>query len=970
MNLKPGQIYEGFRLIEVRKIAEIDSIGRIFIHEKSGARLMQLENADDNNVFSICFRTPPQDDTGLPHIMEHSVLCGSRKYPLKEPFLELLKGSLNTFLNAFTFADKTLYPVASRNEKDFFNLIDVYLDAVFYPSIYKCPEIFWQEGWHHELDDKDREIVYKGVVYNEMRGAFSTPETLLASKIQESLFPDTAYRFEAEGDPDAIPTLTQEKFLDFHRRYYCPQNSYIYLYGDGDILKRLKFLDGYLSKFDKVVSPSTIELQKPIKREITVDYPISPTETEKDKSFLSLNFVMGEFSDYETNLASNILEHMLIETPASPLRKALLDSGIGKDILGNFDNDIRQPVLSIIAKNSNPKDLEKFKEIVFETLETLVKNGIDGKLIEASINAMEFELREAYSEWMPKGLIYNIWALSTWLYGGDPFITLEYQKTFERISSLPNYFEGLIEKKLIENGHSSLVMLRPDPGLGERKSREIAQKLAEYGKNLSEREVNELINQTGKLKMRQSTPDPPDDLAKLPLLTLGDINPTVDKDELPTVERDEGGTKVLFHPIFTNGIAYVNFLFDTTAVEQHLLPYIGLLADVLTKMKTPNHGYEDLANEININTGGIEVTAEAYAENGSDSIYYPKLIVRSKALIDKIPDTFHLILEVANTRFDDKKRLKEIIQETRSALEKKILEEGHYTASDRLASYFSEYGAYGEVLDGFSYFKFISEIEKKFDEEADKIIADLYRVANAILTKSMLISATLAESDWEIIQKNLPALLNGFRGDGKLTPLRYKFDLKRNNEGFLTRSDVQYVAKGYNINVSRRYGGDLLVLKTALQWDYLWNRLRVMGGAYGGRITLERDGNMIFSSYRDPNLVETLEIYDEAADYLKDFRPDEREMTKYIIGTVGELDRPLTPAVRGERATKYWISKVNRDDLQRERDEVLGTKPEDIRRCADLIAEMMGKNYFCALGNGAKIRENREIFGQLVEVFE
>jgi hypothetical protein len=972
--MKLNQTYHGFRLTEERKIKEINSLARIFIHEKSGARLMHIENDDDNKVFSIGFRTPPEDSTGIPHILEHSVLCGSKKFPSKEPFVELMKGSLNTFLNALTFPDKTLYPVASRNEKDFFNLMEVYLDAVFYPNIYRYPEIFMQEGWHHELNTKDEEISYKGVVYNEMRGFFSSPELMISSRIHQSLFPNTAYGVESGGDPDVIPTLTREKFLDFHRRYYHPSNSYVYLYGDGNISKELEFIDEkYLKNFEKCEIESKIKPQKPFSqlKEVVIDYPISPEENEKDKTFLSLNFVVGKSSNFELNLATDILEHMLLETPASPLRKALLSSGIGKDVFGFYDNEIMQPVLSIILKNSNMEDKERFKKIVFETLEQLVKDGIDKKLIKASINTKEFGLREADFKELPKGLVYNVQSLSTWLYDEDPFICLEYEKPLEKIKTAltSDYFETLIKKYILKNNHDSLLILKPDKEIAERKTKEIKKKLSDYKSNLSEEEMNKLVSQTQGLKKRQSTPDSPEDLASIPLLSLKDINPKVDK--LVLSEKGEYGTKVLFHPMFTNKIAYIDLFFDTTTVEQDLLPYVGLLADVLGKIGSSNYSYTDLSNEININTGGIEFLADAFAEKGNNSKYYPKLIVRSKVLVDKLPELFDLISDIIkNTKFDDKKRLKEIVQVIKSGLEMKILG-GRFIASDRLLSYFSSYGAYREMIKGISYFKFISEIEKNFDKNCDDTINNLYKVTGKVFNKqNLLISVTSSEKDYETFRKNLSSFLKNMR-DIESNHYEYKFNLTPENEGLLTPSNVQYVAKGYNINTgSHPYSGDLLVLKTIMNLGYLLNRVRVMGGAYGSFVILRKDGNIVFESYRDPNLTETLKVYDEAEDYIRKFNADKKEMTKYIIGTIQGLDLPLTPSMKGERSTEHYIRSITHDDLQKERTEVLNTKPEDIKKYADLIAELMKKNYFCVLGNESKIKENKEIFGKLVNVFE
>ena len=540
MNLKKGNIYNGFKLEEEKKIEDINSIAMIFYHEKSGARLLYLKNDDDNKVFSIAFRTPPKDSTGVAHIVEHSVLCGSRKFPMKEPFVELVKGSLNTYLNAMTFPDKTMYPVASRNEKDFRNLIDVYLDAVFYPNIEKCPETLMQEGWHYELENQQAEVTYKGVVYNEMKGVFSSPDAILDNKIFQSLFPDTTYGVESGGDPDDIPKLTQEQFVRFHKQYYHPSNGYIFLYGDLDILDNLKFLDeAYLSSFEKKQVTSQIALQPAFgqKAEQTFDYSIAPTETKEDKTFISMNFVLGQATDSEVCLAFQILEYLLLETPAAPLKKVLLEAGLGKDTMGTFVRSILQPTFGIIVTGTNEGEKEKFVKVVNQELKRLVVEGIDKKIIEACINIFEFTLREANYGSRPKGLVYNIKCMDSWLYDESPLIHLEYTAILEKIKRglTTNYFEHLIERYLLNNNHQALIILRPKHGLAEEKDEEVRKHLASYKASLSPEEINQLIDQTAKLKLRQQTPDSPEALATIPLLTLADIETKAE--ELPLVEK-------------------------------------------------------------------------------------------------------------------------------------------------------------------------------------------------------------------------------------------------------------------------------------------------------------------------------------------------------------------------------------------------------------------------------------------------
>lgn len=975
MSLEINKVYNGFKFLREKQIKELNSTAMYFEHIKSGAKLFYLQNEDDNKVFSISFRTPPEDNSGLTHILEHSVLCGSRKFPSKEPFVELVKGSLNTFLNAMTFPDKTMYPVASRNQKDFNNLMDVYLDAVFYPNIYKTPEIMMQEGWHYELETKEGELTYKGVVYNEMKGALSSPESILMRKVQEALFPNNSYSFESGGDPEFIPELTQEHFIAFHKKYYHPSNSYIFLYGDMDILEKLKFIDNeYLKDFNKITVDSSIKEQKPFKEEkkLILNYPVSENEKEEDKTFLSLNFAIGKATDKELYLAFDILEHLLLETPAAPLKKALIAARLGKDVFGSYDNSVLQPTFSIVIKNSNENRIEEFKKIVYKVLKDLVTNGIDKALIESSINIKEFQLREAEFEGYPKGLIYGIKCMDSWLYDSDPVMHLEYEETLGKIKQAltTNYFEKLIEKYLLNNNHCALVVVKPMKGLSEKKSEALRNKLASYKTNLSEADLNNIIKETKNLKKRQETPDSQKDLEKLPLLSLEDIAP--EADVLPTIEKNIGETKVLFHPIFTSGIGYINIYFDSTVVPQHRLPFINLLCSMLGKLGTENYSYEELSNLININTGGIRFSGDSFAENGSSKTYYPKLSIRAKVLIDKLPKLMEIINEITrNTKFEDKDRMREIIEELKSRIEMRMLQRGHTIASKRATSYFSPVAKYEETLMGLSYYKFITDIEKNYDERFEEVSKVLTIMCNGIFNKTnLLLGFTGEEKDYSNFEESFNILYANLNEED-LPTVHYSFDLKALNEGLMTSSDVQYVAKAFNFkDLGYNYSGSLQVLKTIIGYDYLWNRVRVQGGAYGAFASFQWGGNTVFASYRDPNIAETLDAYNKAGSFVEGFNADDREMTKYIIGTISEHDSPLTPAMKGIVADEYYIRHIKQEDIQKERDEILSTKVEDIKAFSKLVEGKMQNNYFCVLGNEEKIKANKDLFGTTVSVFE
>jgi presequence protease len=976
MKFEIGKTYHGFKLVEEKEVSEINSKARVFLHEKTGAELFNIENDDDNKVFSISFKTPPSNSTGLPHILEHCVLCGSRKFPVKEPFVELAKGSLNTFLNAMTFSDKTMYPVASKNDRDFVNLMDVYMDAVFYPDIYKYPEIFMQEGWHYELENSDGDLTYNGVVYNEMKGAFSSPEDILFSKIQQSLFPDTTYGVESGGDPDVIPQLTLDEFLDFHRKYYHPSNSYIYLYGKMDLIEKLKFIDEeYLNNFDKLDLKVEIPLQEAFSqmKEIDEVYPISEEDDLKDKTLLSMNFVVDRSTNLEVYLAFDILEHILLQTPASPLKKALIDAGLGKDVFGRYDNSMLQPVFSVVVKNSNENEKDRFRKVFFDTLKKLVDNGIDKKLIEASININEFKLREANFGSYPKGLIYGIKCMDSWLYGENPTLHLQFETVLSQIKTAltTDYFEKMIDKYILNNTHCTMVVLKPLKGLAEKKDEEVKKNLLEYKNQLSDEEINTIIEQTIKLRDRQQSEDSPENLEKIPLLSINDIEQKTE--ELPIIEKEESGIKVLTHPLFTNEIEYINFYFDTCSVEQKNIPYIGLLSSILGKIGTEKYSFEELSNVININTGGIKFAAEAYEQKGTDENYYPKLIVRSKALVSKLPDLFEISGEIlGNTKFDDPKRLREIVREVKSRYEMVILNRGHIMAAGRVTSYFSPVDKYRELIRGIEFYQFLAELESDFDSKVDSIISTLQEIYEDIFNiNNLLISVTGEEKDYIKFAEAIHLFKNKLSSEKAKRISEYKFTDMPENEGLMTPGSVQYVAKGNNFSkLGYEYKGSMRVLSSLSTLDYLWNKVRVQGGAYGCFADFRRNGNVVFSSYRDPNLKETLDAYSKMVDYLDKFNVNNREMTKYIIGTISDLDHPLTPQDKGEKASVYYIKGITQEDVQRERDEVLSTNQSEIRKYADLVQKVMKGNYYCVIGNEAKIKDNKDMFESIVSVLK
>ena len=969
-----NEVQHGFRLLSKKEIPEANVTAFSFTHEKSGARLLYLKTDDDNKVFSISFRTPPTDDTGVAHIVEHSTLCGSRKYPLKEPFVELVKGSLNTFLNAMTYPDKTMYPVASRNDKDFQNLMDVYLDAVFYPAMRENPQVLMQEGWHYEIEQPDEPLRYSGVVYNEMKGALSSPDDLLESKIMTSLYPDTTYHYESGGDPAAIPQLTQEKFVGFHAHYYHPSNSYIYLYGDMDIDEKLAYLDKeYLSHFTKIPVPSHIDAQKPFPkmRRVTEKYPVSTEEDTKGKTFLSLNWVVGESKNVKDMFGLEILEHALLRTAAAPLRKVLIDAHLGKDVDSNFETDLMQPFFSIIINNSEADRQEKFLSLVQETLAKLAKDGLDRTLMEASLNLYEFKLREADFGTAPKGLIYGIRCMKSWLYDGDATSYLFYEDLLKDLrAGLDNgYFEGLIHKYFLNNSHASLLVLEPSTTLGAEKEEKVAQELAARKEKMSPQDIENVIAATKALKKRQQTPDSPEALAKIPVLAREDIRKTAY--ELPLEEKDVGGVKLLYSDTPTNGIDYFTFYFDASAVPQADLSYAYLLTSLLGCVDTQQHSYMELANLCNLHTGGISFDLAVYPKQDDLDSIYPKFKVRAKVLGRKLPKLGNLLREIlTESVFTNKKRIKELLEQEQVSIEMGMQRGAHTVVASRLASYFTAAGAYAD--EGFlPYYTFVKQFLANFDVH----FAHLQEVIKRLLPRlfninGLVVSLTTQKQGEAEAEQMLAALFPAFSSE-KFASESYHFPLKVENDGFLSASQVQYVGTGANFKkLGFAYTGTMHVLETLLRYGYFWTKVRVQGGAYGAFTNFRRTGEMFFGSYRDPNLKETLDVFKETANVIQNFSASDREMTKAIIGTMSGIDTPLTPKMKGEAAAGCYLRGITYADRQKQRDEILAAQQEDIRALAPLVSACLKQGAICVFGGEAKLKENAGLFGRLTRVME
>ena len=957
-----------YEILDEHRVEDVQSDGFILRHKKSGARIAILSNNDDNKVFYISFRTPPEDETGVPHIIEHTTLCGSKKFPVKDPFIELAKGSLNTFLNAMTYPDKTVYPVASCNDQDFKNLMDVYLDAVFNPNITKYEEIFKQEGWHYELTGKDDELKINGVVYNEMKGAYSSPDEVLSSQIYRSLFPDNTYSKDSGGNPEYIPKLTYEAYLDFYHKYYHPSNSYIYLYGDMDVVERLEWLDKeYLSLYDYKKVNSEINKQPAFDeiKNVEAQYSITMDDSQENKTYLSYNRVVGDTLDEMLYQAFDVLDYALVSSPGAPVKQALIDAGIGDDVYGSYDAGILQPVFSFVAKNANASQADEFESIIENTLKEVVKTGINKEALLAGINSSEFKFREADFGQFPKGLLFGLNCLDSWLFDDmKPFIHLECLGTFAKLRKAvdTDYFEKLIQEYLLDNTHGSSVTVKPKRGLGTEREEALAKELSNYKASLSDEEIKKLIEDTEHLKKYQEEPSSDEDLRKLPMLTRADMKKNAMafsniKDELLDV-------KVVRHDIESNGIDYISFLFDAGDFAQSELGYLGFFTNALGLVSTEKYSYTDLANATNIYTGGISTGTASHPDIKDRNNFVFKFEVKLKVLEKNLDKALELMEQMLLTSdFTDTKRLGELVAQIKARLQANLSSSGHLVAAMRSMSSFSRYALYQDELKGVAFYRSICRIEKELSESPKSVSDKLAAIARKLFARNrMLISFTGNNEAYGNAKPSLEKVIAGFN---KMSAVGNQAEVHFNTakEAFIDASQIQYVAKtGDFICEGYEYTGALRLLRIILSYDYLWINVRVKGGAYGCMNTFLRSGESYFVSYRDPNLSDTLDVYDRIPEYIKNFSPDERDMTKYIIGTFSALDTPMNPEAKGSRSLSAYLEGITYEQIQKERNEILNAQPEDIRRLADLVEAVLKKDSICVIGNENMIKESAGLF--------
>ena len=954
---------DAYTVVEASYIEDLDTTGVILKHNVTGARVVLMINEDDNKVFYIGFRTPPTDSTGVAHIIEHSVLCGSDKYPVKDPFIELAKGSLNTFLNAMTYSDKTVYPIASCNDQDFKNLMDVYMDAVLHPNIYHEEKIFKQEGWHYDLESSDAELKISGVVYNEMKGAFSSPDDVVEREMLNALFPDTAYGVESGGDPQNIPDLTYENFLNFHKRYYHPSNSYIYLYGDCDMVERLEYLDReYLSNYDSLSIDSTIRKQEAFAdvKYLQKEYSIAETESEKEQTYLTYSVVVGEDNlSQDEYLAFEALDYAICSAPGAPLKKALVDAGIGKEVYSEYENGIMQPYFSIVAKDTDLERQDEFVSIVESELSKLAEEGINHTSLIAALNLFEFKYREGDFGSYPRGLMLGLQMFDSWLYDDNkPFIHIVANDTFARLKSHveTGYFEKLIKDRILNNTHKVILAVVPKKGLTTIRERELADKLAKYKASMSDDEINNLVSATIELAEYQESEDSAEALATIPLLTREDMR----KEATPAINevRDIDGVTALYHDIFTNGIGYIRFVFNTDGVPEDYWPYMGFFKSCIGLMDTTNYSYGDLFNEMNLKTGGIAPVTNVYTDYHDEDKYKITFEMKGKALVSNIPDAVALMQEMLlDTKFEDESRLYELVQETLSHIQGSMLASGHHLAVSQAMATISEADATIAAMNGVPFLRLLEKLEAEFDQNRENLIGKLKDLRNILFRpENLMIDYVGDEEGYAKLAALIPELKAKLCTD-KLDLVGGKVAPKAGSIAYTSAAQVQYVARcGDFREAGLEYDGALKAMKVMLEYNYLWTQVRVRGGAYGCMAAFNHSGKSYFVSYRDPNLKNTVDVYEQASEYVRNFDADERTMTQFIIGALSTLDTPMTPATKGLYSMKQYMAGASYDDVQKQRDELLAATPDKIRAMADYIDAFMKTDAFCVVGGEEAIR--------------
>jgi len=950
----------GFALVREQLVAELKTRARLFRHVQTGARLLSLENDDENKTFGITFRTPPADSTGAAHILEHSVLNGSRKYPVKEPFTHMVKGSLRTFLNAMTFPDKTVYPVASQHLQDFYNLVDVYFDAVFHPRLQR--ETFEQEGWHFELAEASAPLAFKGVVYNEMKGAYSAPDGALHRHARQSLFPDTLYAFDSGGDPARIPDLTYEEFVAFHHTCYHPSNSFIFFYGDDDPEERLRRTNEVLQEFETHPGVPEIALQQRFTelRRFRFPYDAGSDGGSQRRGMLLVSWMLDEFTDAAGLMALEILSYLLMGTQAAPLRKALLDSRLGEEITGGLETGLRQMTYSAGLKGIDPAGSDQVEALILETLRSLAREGFAPELVEAALNTVEFRLRENNTGSFPRGLALMFNAMTTWLHGHDPIEQIAFEETLQAVKELAadgQLFNELIRRHLLENPHRTTVVLEPDQTLHVRDEAAELKRLAHARGAMSEADVQAVVDNSQRLKRMQETPDSPDALATLPMLKVSDLEKQ--SKLIPSQSSPAPAGGLLFHDLFTNGIAYVDVGFDMRSLPAALLPYVPLFSRGLLELGTDAEDYVKLSVRIGRKTGGIS-RASFVTLRQDDGERAAWLFLRGKATMAQSGDLFQILCEIlTSVRLDDRDRFRQLVLQEKARQESGLVPSGHAYAGARMRSYLNVADWAQEQMGGISYLFFLRELAAAIENDWPSVLAALSDVKAALVNRRMLVaSVTLDAANWTQLEPSVTELIGSLPG-APLSHRSWPPPSDAVSEGLTLPSKMNYVAKGANLY---RHGysasGSALVATRLLSTGYLHDRIRVQGGAYGAGCSFDRNTGVFgFTSYRDPGLQSTLDTYDHAAEFLRSGEIDADDVQKNIIGLIGQLDFYLLPDAKGYTSLVRHLSGVTDESRQQLRAEILSTTMAEVRSFADALDEVKTNGTVVILGSAESIAQ-------------
>ncbi len=961
-------IVNGFELLHEQQIPELNTVARLYRHVKTGAELLSLENDDENKVFGITFRTPPGDSTGVAHIMEHSVLCGSRKYPVKEPFVELMKGSLNTFLNAMTYPDKTCYPVASQNLQDFYNLIDVYMDAVFYPLL--SPYTLDQEGWHFELDDPHKPMTFKGVVYNEMKGVYSQPDNVLDEQVQHSLYPANTYHYDSGGNPAVIPDLTYDEFKNFHDLYYHPSNARIFFYGDDDPQQRLLLMDEYLQAYERIPVQSQVAYQPIFEAPKRLILPYAIGDDQPDaKDFVTVNWLLPE-GDPELTFGLIILEQILIGTPAAELRKVLIDSGLGEDLTGRgLETGMLQMFFSTGLKGVKKENVDTVENLILETLTRLSHEGLDPDNIAAAVNTIEFRLRENNTGSYPRGLLLMLRSLETWLYDKDPLALLAFEEPLNavkaRLEAGEPYFEHLIEAYLVNNTHRTSVVLTPDPTLTEERDAAERERLQNARAQMNESDLQAIAENTRTLKRRQEAPDSVEMLKTIPMLTREDLDREIR--HFPIEVIDQG--KILFHDLFTNGILYMDLGFDMHVMPQEWLPYIPLFGRALLETGTEKESFVQLVQRIGRTTGGIRPTTltSEVKDKGRSAAWF---FLRGKAMVNQTGDLLNILNDVlTGARLDNQERFRQMALDEKASLESRLINMGHVIVNSRLKSHFTEADWATEQMGGVSYLFFLRDLIQKIDQEWGAVSQTLQAIRERLITKqNVLCNITVDATSWQELRPQVEAFLKGLP-ERKTQRNDWQLPQQPWTEGLTIPAQVNYVGKGANLyQLGYELDGSAYVISNHLRGTWLWDKVRVQGGAYGGFCTFDsQSGVLTFLSYRDPNLLQTLEVYDGAAQYLQNLDLTDSELTKAIIGTIGDMDSYLLPDAKGFTAMRYYLIDLTNEERQQRRDQVLSTTLANFHQFGRVLEELNQNGAVVVLGS-ADVIEAAEVVKNIQKV--